>query len=123
MSTLLTKLREAAAANSAPTGNLPSDVVEFPKRGRRLNAQQIREEFYGSHVGEEWVHDHVAYRCWISKKVVLWWEYDVLTHLEEERARALAGQGPRKRERQPKSPKEKKVATSPQRDGAVREAA
>ncbi len=83
------RLRAAAAANTAEPVALPSDVVDFPKRGRRLTARQIADEFYGSHVGEDWVHAHVPGRTRVSHRVVLWWEYDVLAHIEAERERAV----------------------------------
>ena len=68
-----------------------------------MNAQEIAEEFYGNKVSAEWVHEHVGYRCWISTRIVLWWEYDVRVHVEEERARALRGERPlTRRERQRK---------------------
>ena len=87
-------LLEASAANCGEAITLPSDVIDFPKRGRRMNADEIAEEFYGRHVSAEWVDEHVAYRVRVSYRVVLWWEFDVRVHLEEERRRALAGEPP-----------------------------
>lgn len=84
------RLAAAAAANTAAASDLPSSAIDFARRGRRLDAADIAAEFYGGHVGDEWVHAHVRYRCRVSYRVVLWWEYDVRAHLEEERRAALA---------------------------------
>lgn len=102
MSNVVSKLRKASADNTAPNQNLPSDVIDFAKRGRRLSAEEIAREFYGGHVEAEWVHDNVAYRCRVSYRVVLWWEYDVRVHLEDERTRALAGDAAWPRKRKPR---------------------
>lgn len=82
-------VRAALAANDATfRASFPSDLVEVAERGRRLTAQQIADEFYGGHVSVDWVNDHVPYRLRVSHRVVLWWEYDVLAHLREERERS-----------------------------------
>jgi hypothetical protein len=83
------KLLAATAANTAEPVALPSDVVDFPKRGRRLNAKEIAAEYYGGHVGEDWVHSNVTGRTRVSHRVVLWWEYDVLAYLEAERTQTV----------------------------------
>lgn len=89
MSLFLKKLREAAEANSAPANDLPANVVTFPDRGRRLDAQQIADEFYGGHRSAEWVTDVVPCKVRSGHRTNLWWETDVRAHLEDERRQAI----------------------------------
>lgn len=57
-------------------------------RGRLLDARTIAGELFGGSVGEQWVRRNVPKKITFTKRLIRWWERDVLDWIEDQRMRS-----------------------------------